>query len=106
MARVLLNLPKSAKPGEVVTVKLLISHPMESGQRHDEGGSLVPQNVINDLRCRYDGAEVLRLTLHPAIAANPFFQFSFRADKPGTLAISWVDDQGVAGFIQRDLEVG
>lgn len=106
MPRVLLNLPKTAKQGEIVTVKLLISHPMESGQRHDETGKLVPQNVINDLVCRYGEAEVLHLKLHPAIAANPFFEFTFRADKTGTVAFSWVDDDGVAGFIQRDIEVG
>lgn len=105
MARILLNLPKSAKRGEIVTVKLLISHPMESGQRHDETGKLVPQNVINDLRARYGEADILHLQLHPAIAANPFFEFTFRADKSGTVALSWVDDQGVAGFIQRDIEV-
>ncbi len=105
MARVLLNIPKTARAGEIVTVKLLISHPMESGQRHNENGKLVKQNVINSLRCGYGDEEVLQLTLHPAIAANPYFEFTFRADKSGTIDISWVDDEGVAGFERRDIEV-
>lgn len=106
MARVLLNLPKTAKPGEIVTVKLLISHPMESGQRHDETGKTVPRNIIHELRCAYGDAEVLHLDLYPAIAANPYFEFSFRAEKTGAVEISWVDDEGVAGFVRRDIEVG
>ncbi len=105
MARVLLNMKASATAGEIVTVKLLISHPMESGQRHDETGKTVQRDIINDLRCRYGEAEVLHLELYPAIAANPFFEFTFRAEKSGTVAISWVDDEGVAGFVQRDIEV-
>ncbi len=105
MARVLLNLPKTAAPGAIVPVKLLISHPMESGQRHDETGKIVPRDIIRELRCAYDEAEVLHLDLHPAIAANPYFEFSFRAGKSGTVEISWVDDQGVAGFVRREIEV-
>ena len=105
MARVLLNMPKTAAPGAIVMVKLLISHPMESGQRHDESGRQVPRNIINELRCAYGDAEVLHLELHPAIAANPFFEFSFTAQKSGTVEISWVDDGGVAGFVRRDIEV-
>lgn len=106
MPRVLLNIAKTAKPGEIVEVKLLISHPMESGQRRDEGGQIVPRNVINRFRCTYGGAEVLSLDLHPAIAANPFLSFSLRADKTGPVEMEWVDDEGVAGSARAMLEVG
>lgn len=105
MARVLLNLPKSAKPGDIVTVKLLISHPMESGQRHDETGQIVPRDIIRELRCSYGDADVLHLDLFPAIAANPYFEFTLRAGKTATVEVSWIDDQGVAGFVRRDLTV-
>ena len=106
MARVLLNMKKTAKPGEIVEVKLLISHPMESGQRKDENGQTVPRDIIHTFRCTYNGAEVLHLDLHPAIAANPYLAFSLRAEKSGTVEMSWVDDQGVSGSASAPLEVG
>lgn len=105
MARVLLNVPKTAKPGEIVEVKLLISHPMETGQRKDESGQTVPRNIIHDFRCTYGGAEVMRLELHPAVAANPYLAFSLRADRSGTVEMHWVDDQGVEGSQSAEIEV-
>jgi sulfur-oxidizing protein SoxZ len=106
VARVLLNMSKTAKPGDIVEVKLLISHPMESGQRKDESGQTVPRNIIHAFRCTYNGAEVLTLDLNPAIAANPYLAFSLRAEKSGTVEMSWVDDEGVAGSASAPLEVG
>ena len=106
MARVLLNMKKTAKPGELVEIKLLISHPMESGQRKDETGQSVRRNIIHAFRCAYNGAEVLQLELFPAIAANPYLAFSLRAEKSGAVEMSWVDDEGVAGSASAQLEVG
>jgi len=106
MARVLLHMKKTAAPGEIVEVKLLISHPMESGQRKDETGQIVKRNIIHSFRCTYDGVEVLRLDLHPAIAANPYLAFSVRAEKSGTVEMRWVDDEGVEGSASAPLEVG
>jgi sulfur-oxidizing protein SoxZ len=97
---------KTAKPGDIVEVKLLISHPMESGQRKDESGQTVPRNIIHAFRCTYNGAEVLNLDLNPAIAANPYLAFSLRAEKSGTVEMSWVDDEGVTGSASAPLEVG
>ena len=68
--RVLLNVPKTAKKGEAIEIKILISHPMESGQRRDEMGQVVPRMVIHDFVCTYNGAEVIRLALFPAIALS------------------------------------
>ena len=92
--RVLLNVPKTARKGEAIPIRLLISHPMESGQRRDEMGRLVPRMVINDFRCTYNGVEVLHLQMFPAVAANPYLAFSARAEASGTLEFSWVDDSG------------
>ena len=71
MARVLLNVPKTARRGDPVAIRVLISHPMESGQRRDEAGRPIPRQVIHSFACTYNGAEVVRLVLHPAVAANP-----------------------------------
>lgn len=96
MARVLLNVPKTARRGEPFEVRVLISHPMESGQRRDDTGQAIPRQIIHSFLCTYNGAEVVRLTLHPAIAANPFFAFSATADTSGAVTLSWTDDAGVS----------
>ena len=105
MPRVLLNLQKTAKKGEIVEVKLLISHPMESGQRRDETGKIVPRDIINRFRCTYGGAEVLTLDLFPAVAANPFLSFSLLADETGPVEMEWIDDVGVTGSARAMLQV-
>lgn len=94
MVRVLINVPKQVKRGEPFEVKLLISHPMESGQRHDAKGVAVPRDIINRFVCTYNGQDVLRADLFPAIAANPFLSFSVAAQDSGTLAMVFTDDHG------------
>ena len=94
MVRVLINVPKAVKRGEPFEVKLLISHPMESGQRRNEMGEAIPRDIINSFVCTYNDEEVLRAALFPAIAANPFLSFMVTADRSGTLRMTFTDDQG------------
>ena len=103
--RVLLNVPKTAKRGQPIEVKILISHPMESGQRRNEMGVQVSRMVINDFRCTYNGVDVVHLELFPAIAANPFLAFAARADSSGDLVFSWKDDSGAAQTETAHVEV-
>jgi sulfur-oxidizing protein SoxZ len=95
MVRVLLNVPKQVKRGEAFDVKLLISHPMESGQRRDDMGQAIPRDIINNFVCTYNDAEVLRVDLFPAIAANPFLSFAVKVQESGTLTMTFTDDHGV-----------
>ena len=95
MVRVLINVPKQVKRGEPFEVKLLISHPMESGQRRDEMGRAIPRDIINRFVCSYNGEEVLRAELFPAIAANPFLSFAVVAQESGTVSMTFTDDHGV-----------
>jgi len=96
MARVLINVPKTCRKGDVIDIKVLISHPMESGFRRDEQGQVIPRKIINKFTCAWDGEEVFSADLFPAIAANPFLSFSALAVASGTLSMSWVDDDGHA----------
>ena len=89
-----MNVPETAQPGEVVQVKVLISHPMETGFRRDMSGEAIPRNIIRELRCVYDGNVVFRADLHPAISANPFFSFYLRAGASGDVTLFWTDEQG------------
>ena len=72
MARTLINVPAKAKRGQVIEIKTLISHVMETGYRRNEVGAVVPRDIINAFVCTYNGEEVFRADLYPAIAANPF----------------------------------
>ena len=94
MARTLVNVPKTAKRGQVIEIKTLISHPMETGFRPDRVGKLVPRDIINKFVCTYNDVEVFRADLHPAIAANPFISFTTVATESGTIALTWTDDHG------------
>src|SRR5215467_3812281 len=94
MARVLINLPQRAKRGDIIEIKTLIQHPMETGYRLDSKGAAIPRDIINRFTCTYNGDEVFRAELHPAISANPFIAFSTVATETGELAFSWTDDHG------------
>jgi len=95
MVRVLINVPKQVAANKPFDVKVLISHPMESGQRRDQLGQAIPRDIINHFICTLDGETVLDADWFPAIAANPFLSFSVVTDKSGTLALTFTDDHGV-----------
>jgi sulfur-oxidizing protein SoxZ len=94
MARTLINVPATAKRGEVIEIKTLFSHPMETGFRPAADGKLIPRNIVNLFVCTYNGEEVFRAELFPAIAANPFIVFTTVATESGDIALSWTDDRG------------
>ena len=94
MATALINVPRRARRGEIVEIKTLISHPMETGYRRSQLGERIPRDIIRLFVCTYNGAEVFRAELHPAIAANPFIVFSTVATESGTLAFHWTGDNG------------
>lgn len=83
-----------AKKGELVEVRALVSHIMESGQRKDSSGKLVPRKILNKFVCTVNGKEVFSAELEPAISANPYLQFKFRAQESGPVVLTWTDDDG------------
>jgi sulfur-oxidizing protein SoxZ len=92
MARALINVPAKAKRGEIITIKTLISHVMESGFRHSSTGARVPRDIIDTFVCTFNGEEIFRAALHPAIAANPFITFHTVATESGTFTFTWTGD--------------
>jgi sulfur-oxidizing protein SoxZ len=105
MARVLINLPAQAKRGEVSEIKTLIAHAMETGYRLGPTGAAIPRDIINRFVCTYDGEEVFRAELFPAIAANPFIAFSTVATESGEIVFSWTDDHGQTQTEVRQITV-
>lgn len=96
MTRALINVPASARRGEIVTIKTLISHGMETGFRRDSSGAAIPRDIITSFVATYNGEEIFRAELHPAIAANPFIAFHTVAIESGTIAFTWTGDNGYA----------
>ena len=96
MARTLINVPPKAKKGEVIAIKTLISHEMETGYRHDNVGKPIPRDIITQFVCTYNGQEVFRADLFPAIAANPFLSFFTVATESGKFEFTWTGDNGFA----------
>ena len=85
---------KEAKKGDLVEVKALVSHIMESGQRKDNAGNTVPRKILNKFTCTVNGKEVFSADFEPAVAANPYIQFKFRAVESGPVVLTWIDDDG------------
>lgn len=94
MARAIVNVPASARRGEIIEIKALVAHDMETGFRRTQVGALIPRNIITDFVCTYNGAEIFRAEFHPAISANPYLAFSTRATESGTIAFAWTGDNG------------
>lgn len=94
MARTLIHAPRSARLGEVIEIRTLISHPMETGFRRDSDGRPLPRDLIRRFSCRYDGELVFSAELFAAVAANPYIAFSTVATASGTLQLTWEGDQG------------
>ena len=105
MVRALINVPKIAKRGDLVEIRVLISHIMETGFRRDARGEVIPREIINNFVCTYNAEEVLRIEMFPAISANPYFAFSTIARESGTIAFTWTDDQGAVQPEQAEIIV-
>lgn len=99
------RLPKTASAGEVIVVKTLISHDMESGQRRDSDGNLIPRQIINAFSCTFNGEPVFSCDLDSAVSANPYFEFEAKVNESGTFAFEWVDDDGSVYTYEQDIEV-
>ena len=105
MPAALINVPKKAKRGDVVEIKALMSHIMETGYRRTAAGDLVPRDIITSFTCRYNGAEIFRADFFPAIAANPFISFFTVAKVSGKLEFEWIGDSGFSETASASITV-
>jgi sulfur-oxidizing protein SoxZ len=106
VASALVNVPARARRGEIIEIKTLISHAMETGFRRTQVGALIPRDIIRRFVCTYNGTEIFRAELHPAIAANPFITFSTIATESGTIAFHWTGDNGFSVTQSAAITVG
>lgn len=94
MARAMVSVPSAAKKGQIIEIKALVGHVMETGFRHTDLGGIIPRDIIRLFTCTYNGEEVFRADFHPAVAANPLIEFSTIATESGRLEFRWTGDNG------------
>ena len=99
-------MPTTAKAGEVIEVKTLISHEMESGQRKDAAGQVIPRKIIKAFKATFNGKEILRTDWHPAVSANPYQSLFVRVPESGTFEFTWTDDDGSVYKAEQKVTVG
>ena len=96
MSNALVTVPKTAKRGEIIEIKTLVSHNMETGYRRTERGAPIPRDIVRSFSCTYNGVEIFSAELRPAISANPYISFFTVATETGTIAFHWKGDNGFA----------
>ena len=97
---------KEVKAGDIVEVKALVSHIMETGQRKDAQGQVIPRKILNKFTCTVAGKQVFQADFEPAISANPYIQFKFKATESGPVVLTWTDDDGSTIVGQETIKVG
>ena len=97
---------KEVKAGDIVEVKALVSHIMETGQRKDAQGNVIPRKILNKFACTVAGKQVFAADFEPAISANPYIQFKFKATESGPVVLTWTDDDGSTIVGEETIKVG
>src|SRR5512134_2469139 len=105
MARAVVNVPATAKRGEIVEIKTLVQHVMETGFRRTQLGVLIPRDIIRQFVCTYNGEEIFRAEFHPAISANPLLTFTTVATESGTIEFRWSGDNGFSVTEKASIKV-
>ena len=100
------KVPKTAAAGEAITIKTLISHKMESGQRKDKEGNKIPRSIINRFTVEFNGESVIDATLEPAISTNPYIQFEATVPEAGEFKFTWYDDDGDVYDQSKKIAIG
>ena len=100
-----IKLPKEAKKGEVIEIKTLIAHVMETGLRKDQEGKVIPRKIINKFTAEFNGKPVFSVDIEPAVAANPYMQFTAKVEESGTFKFTWVDDDGTVTTAEQRIAV-
>jgi sulfur-oxidizing protein SoxZ len=100
-----IKLPKEAKKGEVIEIKTLIAHVMETGLRKDADGKIIPRKIINKFTAEFNGKPVFSVDIEPAVAANPYMQFTAKVEESGTFKFTWTDDDGTVTTAEQAIAV-
>ena len=102
-----IKIPSSAKVGDVIEIKTLITHKMETGLRKDQRtGKTIPRDIITSFVAKFDGEEVFRTEMHAAVSANPYIAFFMTVPGAGEFEFIWTDEKGKTWSVKEALSVG
>lgn len=99
------KMPATAKAGEIIEIKTLITHAMESGQRKDGDGNAIPRQILHTFRAEFNGELIFEAALEPAISTNPYIAFNMRVAESGTVLFTWTDDDGSIFTAEKEITV-
>jgi sulfur-oxidizing protein SoxZ len=110
MARTLITIPTNNKRGEIIEIRALIQHPMETGYRRGSDGVMLKRDLIRRFTCNIEIANmpsetIFSAALYAAVAANPFISFHYQLHTSGTLVFTWIGDNGFTHTERRALVV-
>ena len=100
-----ISMPATAKRGDIVDIKTLIQHEMETGYRRDVNGRVIPRDIVTRFEASYGGDVIFSADLFPGVSANPYFAFAVVAAESGPLTFTWTDLAGRATVANRMLTV-
>ena len=98
-------MPDKARKGDIIEIKTIIQHPMETGYRRDYQGAQIPRDIIKRYVVTYAGAEIFTADTTQGVAANPYFAFSTLAVETGDIVFTWTDEKGEKTVVTRKLTV-
>ena len=105
LAQARVSMPSEAKKGDVIAIKTLIRHVMETGYRVDAVGKSIPRDIITKLTVTYSGDEIFAMDFTQGVAANPYIAFYTRAIDTGELVFVWEAATGKVATVRKTLTV-
>lgn len=105
MNAIRLSIPETTQAGDIIELKAMIRHDMESGYRVDMNGKNIPRLILTQFECHLDDDLVFKADLHPGISANPLMKFFMKAQKSGTLTFTWTEQTGQVFTKSAELNV-
>lgn len=101
-----IKLPEKAAIGEIIEIKALVSHPMETGNRKDAQGRPIARNIVHTFRATFAGEPVFSAEFGSGVSSNPYIGFQMRVPGPGAFEMTWIDDRGSTVTERAILSVG
>jgi sulfur-oxidizing protein SoxZ len=98
-------MPDQARRGEIIQIKTLIRHAMETGYRVDSVGKRIPRDIVASLKVTYAGTEIFAMDFTQGVAANPYVAFHTRVVETGELVFTWTDSDGAVETVRKALTV-
>ena len=105
LAKARVSRPSVAVKGDIIEIKTLIRHRMETGYRVDATGKNIPRDIVRRMRVSYAGAEIFMMDFTQGVAANPYVALAIRAERSGELVFVWEDDEKTLATVRKTLTV-